>query len=288
MILKSPAKLNLYLNVLRKRPDGYHDIETIFEKIALFDIITIKPGKNGIRITTNNPALPTGRDNLAYKAAGALFNKAGFRGAVWIDIRKNIPIAAGLGGGSSNAATVLLGINKLFKFGFSRKELIEIGKTLGADVPFFIYDYNYALGRGRGDDITPIISHNIDTNIWHILILFPFGVSTKTVYRQLNLRLTPARLDVKMLLPFVLNKDIENLGVSLYNKLEEVTLKKKKVAAIARDLLLKEGAYGAVVSGSGPTIFGITKTREEAVGVRNRIRKVLKNGCNVLVAKTFN
>ena len=147
LVLKSPAKLNLYLDVLRKRPDGFHDIDTIFEKIALFDIITIKPLGKGIKVTSDNPALPTGKKNLAYKAARILFEKTGFKKGVSINIKKNIPLSSGLGGGSSNAASTLLGVNRLFKLGLNKKELVEIAKTLGAYVPFFLYDYNFALGN---------------------------------------------------------------------------------------------------------------------------------------------
>jgi len=284
LVLKSPAKLNLYLNVLRKRPDGYHDIETVFEKIALFDTITIRSKKRGVRITTDNPALPTGSKNLAYKAARAIFDKTGFKEGVWIAIKKNIPVAAGLGGGSSNAAAVLVGINRFFKLGLKKRELIEIGRALGADVPFFIYDYTFAVGRGIGDKLIHINSKNI---MWHIIISFDFAVATKGVYGDLNLGLTPKPVDAKIVPRFIMKNDIENLGACLYNKLEEVVLSKFKIVGAVKNLLLKNGAYGALLSGSGPTIFGITKTREEAIAVKQRIAKDIRRGCKILIANTM-
>jgi len=286
IVVKSPAKLNLYLDVLRKRSDGYHDIDTVFEKIALFDILTIKRrDKKGIKITTNQPKLPTGRTNLAYKAAKLLFSMVGYKGGVCVDIKKKIPISAGLGGGSSNAAATLLGINKLFKFGLKRKELVSIAKALGADVPLFLYDCSFAVGKERGDAIYPL---DININIWHIIITFKFGVSTKSAYEGLNLRLTPPASNAKILIHLVSNKDCEGLGRSLYNKFEETLLTRYRTVDNAKRLLLKEGAYGAVLSGSGPTVFGITKTRKEAIGVERRIKKALGKGYKVLAANTFN
>lgn len=285
LILKSPAKVNLYLNVLNKRRDGYHNIETIFEKISLFDIITIKPEAKGIRITTDNPGLPVDKRNLAYRAAALLFKQAKVKKGIRIDIKKNIPLASGLGGGSSNAAMTLLGINRLYGLGLGRKELSKIGRSLGADVPFFLQDRNFALGAGRGDEIRPLYT---DINIWHIIVLFRFGMSTKAVYGALNLRLTPTPVDVKIPLLFAVKNDVENLANSLYNKLEEVALRENETIRAAKGLLLKSGALNALMSGSGSTIFGVTKTREEAVAVKNRFKKVAGDKCRVLVVDTFN
>ncbi len=287
LVLKSPAKLNLYLEVLRKRPDGYHDIETIFEKVALFDIITIRPVKSGIRVTADKPKLPTGKANLAYRAAEALFEKTGFKDGVWIDIKKNIPIAAGMGGGSSNAAAVLQGVNNFFSLGLKKTDLIELGKGLGADVPFFLEGSSLAIGSSRGDELKPLYINNI--NICHIIIYFNFEVSTKWVYERLNLRLTRHTNDVKIPVRLLRdNNNIELLGFYLYNRLEEVVLSRFSAPATAKAALLKEGAYGAVLSGSGPTVFGIVKSREEGIAVKNRIQQRLSRcGAKVLVVGTM-
>jgi 4-diphosphocytidyl-2-C-methyl-D-erythritol kinase len=290
LVLRSPAKVNLYLEVLRKRHDGYHDIETLFEKVALFDIITIAAAKSGIRITTDNPRLPHGRTNLAYKAAKALFEKAAFRGGVAIHVKKNIPVAAGLGGGSSDAAAVLKGANSLFRLGLKKTDLMALGSGLGADVPFFLDDSSFAVGTSRGDKIRPIYINNI--NIWHIIVYFDFEVSTKWVYGRLNLKLTRRINDVKIpvrLLRSLLreNNSVENLGNSLYNRLEEVVFNRFNGPAVAKAALLNEGACGAVMSGSGPTVFGIVGSREEGIAVGRRLQQRLSRyGARVLVAGT--
>lgn len=286
LVLRSPAKVNLFLEVLRKRADGYHDIETLFEKVALFDIITIRPRENGIRITADEPKLPTGRTNLAYRAARALFEKTGFKGGVWIDIKKNIPIAAGMGGGSSNAAAVLRGVNKFFGLGIKKTGLMELGKGLGADVPFFLEGSSFAIGSSRGDELKPLYINNI--NIWHIIIYFDFGISTKWAYERLNLRLTRHTNDVKIPVRLLRgNNNIELLGFSLYNRLEEVALNRFSGPAAAKAALLEEGAYGAVLSGSGPTVFGIVKSREEGIAVKNRVQQRLAGcGAGILVVET--
>ncbi|MDD5449670.1 MAG: 4-(cytidine 5'-diphospho)-2-C-methyl-D-erythritol kinase [Candidatus Omnitrophica bacterium] len=287
LVLKSPAKVNLYLEVIRKRPDGYHDIKTVFEKIALFDIITIRPAER-IRITTDHPGLPTGAKNLAYKAASSLFDKAGFKRGAWIDIRKNIPVAAGLGGGSSNAAAVLSGANRFFKLGLEKTDLVKIAGSIGADVPFFLDKHSFAVGSGRGDSLSPLYRYN-DINIWHIIVSFGFGIRAKWAYEGLKLGLTPRADDVKIFSYFGPNNDIGQLAASLYNRLEEVVLKRFEVIRAAKALLLEAGAYGAVLSGSGPSVFGITKTRKEAAAVRERIRRKLKEkGSKVFVVETMN
>lgn len=286
LILKSPAKVNLYLDVLRKRPDGYHDIETIFEKIALFDTITIRPYEKGIKVTTDTLDLPTDNRNLAYKAASILFKEADFKGGIWVDIKKRIPIAAGLGGGSSNAATVLSGANRLFRLGFKRNELIELAKRLGADVPLFLNESSFAIGRNRGDEISSLGVYK-NLNIWHILVVFNFGSPTPGAYKGLNLRLTHKAGNVKMFARFLLKNDIENLANSLYNRLEEVVLKRFDIIDFTKRLLLEEGALGALLSGSGPTLFGLAKTREEAIAVGRRIATRLGREGRIFVVSTF-
>ncbi|MCX5715474.1 MAG: 4-(cytidine 5'-diphospho)-2-C-methyl-D-erythritol kinase, partial [Candidatus Omnitrophica bacterium] len=185
IVLKAPAKVNLYLDVLKKRPDGYHDIETIFERIALFDTIIIKnsPDKK-IRVTSDHPGLPLGRDNLVYKAAEAIFKKAGLKVGVCVDIKKRIPVAAGLAGGSSDAASMLIGINRLFRLGLSKAQLAGLARAIGADVAFFLYDCSFAIGTGRGDQIKPLPIN--DASIWHIIIPFNFGISAHSAYNGIS------------------------------------------------------------------------------------------------------
>lgn len=282
--LKSPAKLNLYLDVLRRRPDGYHDIETVFEKIALFDTITIQRCEKGVRITTDDPRVPAGAGNLVHKAIRALRETVGFEEGVWVDIKKRIPVAGGLGGGSSDAAATLAGISRLFKLGLSTAQQMAIAGSVGADVPFFLHACRFGIGTGRGDMITPI---HTDIALWHIIVSFNFGIPTKDMYEALNLGLTPRGPGAKICVPFLIKKDVENLGCSLYNRFEEVALRRYAVVGAVKRLLLAEGAYGAVMSGSGPTVFGITRTREEAIGVTRRIRKRVDAGCRIMVVNTM-
>ena len=157
MIIDAPAKINLYLKVLSKRDDGYHEIETVFERLALFDKITLRSLKNNeIKVSCDNLGVPTGKNGLAYRAAGLLKSKFGITKGIGVKIVKRIPIAAGLGGGSSDTACILTGLNRLWKLGLGTDELSGLGKRLGADVPFFIGNFSFAAGKGRGDEITPI------------------------------------------------------------------------------------------------------------------------------------
>ena len=177
--LTAPAKVNLFLKVLGKRKDGYHNILTVFERITLEDRIRISKIPSGIEIVCNKPITKNPKENLAYKAAKAILEKKKISVGVKIQIRKNIPIAAGLGGGSSDAAAVLTGINRLFRLGLDKKNLMAIGSGLGADIPFFILDETFAAGRGIGDKLAIIKS---SMRFWHLLIYPGFGVSTARVY----------------------------------------------------------------------------------------------------------
>ncbi|MFA4842959.1 MAG: 4-(cytidine 5'-diphospho)-2-C-methyl-D-erythritol kinase, partial [Candidatus Omnitrophota bacterium] len=203
-----------------------------------------------------------------------------------IDIKKNIPIAGGMGGGSSNAAAVLQGVNNFFKLGLKKTDLIKLGKGLGADVPFFLESSSLAIGSSRGDELKPLYINN--ANVWHIIIRFNLGISAKWVYGRLNLRLTRHTNDVKIPVRLLRgSNNIENLGFSLYNRLEEVVFNRFNAPAAAKAALLEEGAYGAVLSGSGPTVFGIVKSREEGIAVKNRIQQRLSRcGAKALVVGT--
>jgi 4-diphosphocytidyl-2-C-methyl-D-erythritol kinase len=290
LILKAPAKVNLYLDVLRKRPDAYHDIETVFEKIALFDTITVKKsaGKK-ITINADHPLVPTDKGNLVYRAAEAIFKEAAFKGGVRVDIKKGIPVQAGLGGGSSDAASALIGINQLFRFGFGREQLARLARPIGADVALFTGDCVFAAGSERGDNIRPIAAHT-NIRISHIIITFNFGISAACAYKGIsrNLKLTPPGRNVRILSRFIRGNDIENLASSLYNELEDFILAKYRVVAAAKKMLLEEGAAGALVSGSGPTVFGITRTREEAYAVKRRVeRRIGPRADRILIVSTL-
>lgn len=305
--LKSPAKLNLYLRVLNKRPDGYHNIVTLFERIGLFDEISLKDKKSGgIEVVCDNPKAPNGQRNLACKAAKALLDYTGKEKSVFIRIKKRIPIGAGLGGGSSNAATVLLGLNRLWKLRLSKKELMKIGAKIGADVNFFLLDKKLAIGAGIGENLRPF---NIKRPIWHVLVAPGNGLSTRDIYEYWdnmydkgkispsphsdnNMRLgtenslTAARRDVKILLHSIRNNDLTLLAKGLHNDLEEPAGVKKDTIFKIKAILSSCKAKGALMSGSGSAVFGIVPSEKDAVRIRREITR-LKRGWQIFTVRTW-
>jgi len=288
--LKSPAKLNLYLKVLNRRQDGYHNIITLFEKIDLCDEITLLPSSCGIKIKCNDPSLPTGSSNLAFKTARILQKATGVQKGVEIYIDKKIPIAAGLGGGSSNAASVLLGLNKLWRLRIGTAELKRLGAGIGADVPFFLTGHNFAVGKGIGEDLRPLRLRN---SLWHIMLCPKKGLSTKKIYSALKAKktrskidLTGAANDVKILTRALTTNNINILGKSLYNDLEAPAIKNLKAIARHKDILGQFGVKGVLMSGSGPTVFGIVPSREEAIALRRKLTSK-GNRFRVFAVKTY-
>ncbi len=293
--LPSPAKINLFLDVLKKRDDGYHDIVTIFEKIDLSDRIFFSaapdgnggPGKD-ILVSSNVRGLPSGENNLAYQACSALRKRCGISRGVKIHIEKRIPVAAGLGGGSSNAATVLKGLNRLWELGLTEKELCDLGKGIGADVPFFIFNSRFAVGTGRGDEIDPIDS---DLEIWHVLLSPPHRVLTKEVYEKASLSLTQARPDVKILVRAVEEKNVREVCKRIYNALEPIVTQKVTDISGAKNLMKRWGFDAVGVTGSGPTIFILTSGRKEALDLKDKLKDSFvsdksRKDWKIFVAKT--
>jgi len=271
--LKSYAKLNLYLEVLNIRSDSYHNLVTLFERISLYDEILLTPRLDKeIKLLCAEPRVPSGKRNLALRAAALLRKVSGIDKGADIKIIKHIPVAAGLGGGSSNAATVLLGLNRLWRLNFSREKLTELARELGADVPFFLYDASFALGRERGDRIMPLSV--MKRRLWHILIVPRFLVSTFSIYKALDKQrktvkirdlteLTKALNNVKIL-SLALKKGSTPLeGAFLFNRLEEVTLKRYPQIKKIKDKLSNLGVRAVLMSGSGPAVFGVVSSRKE-------------------------
>jgi len=257
MITKaSPAKVNLYLRVLRKRDDGYHDILSLMQRISLFDEMTFAPTGSGIAVRCPGTTLPEDEGNIVYRAAIAFFSRIKMSPGIEITIRKRIPIAAGLGGGSSNAATTLMTLNDMYGSPMTREELMGIGTGLGADVPFFIFGKT-AWTSGIGDRFmeTPVLPP-----FWFVLINPGFPISTKLVYQGLNFGLTKQGINYSI--PRFFTK--EDVIGGLTNDLEKVTVKLHPVLDEIKTLLLASGARGALMSGSGPTVFGIFTDRESA------------------------
>jgi 4-diphosphocytidyl-2-C-methyl-D-erythritol kinase len=265
LTLQAPAKVNYRLDVIRRRPDGYHDLRMVMQRVNLCDTIAITLTETpGISVTCDKSGVPNGPGNIAWKAARAMLDLADHGLGAVIDIIKNIPVAAGLGGGSSDAATVLLGMNELLDLGLSDGRLMEIGVTLGADVPFFIFQKT-ALAEGIGEELTPMPAMPA---AWVLLINPGVHVSTAWVYRSLQLT-NRAGLDK---LP-ELFRSIEDICSIFSNDLESVTIPAFPVIAEIKETMFREGAAGAMMSGSGPTVFGLFRDRESA----ERARTVLAN-----------
>ena len=282
LTLKSPAKLNLYLNILRKRADGTHDIETLFERINLFDRVTLTKIPSGIRITSNQKEIPLDASNLAVRAAQKVLRKRGKGFGVHIHLKKRIPIAAGLGGGSSNAATVLLGLNRLFHLRLSQKALLTIGRSLGADVPFFLLETPFAVGQERGDVVTPIRS---PLKLIHLVVNNRVKVYTKEVYQQANFTLTRERRNVKIFQHFVERGDVTGLIDNCYNALEAPAAKAHPSISKVKKILKAFGLKGVTLSGSGATCFGFADNLSQARTICKRLSK--KYRWDVFICRTY-
>lgn len=261
----SPAKVNLYLRVLRRREDGYHDILSLMQRISLCDEMTFTPRAGGIVIRCPDSPLPEDERNIVYRAAVSFFSRTTAPPGVEITIRKNIPIAAGLGGGSSNAATTLMTLNEISGSPATREELLEMGVKLGADVPFFIFG-NTAWMSGIGDrfiEAAPL------PPLWFVLINAGFAVSTKWVYQELNLELTNGRINYSI--PCF--DTVDHLTRGLTNDLEKVTMRSHPVLERVKSLLLESGAAGALMSGSGPTVFGVFGDEASALRAEKSLKQ---------------
>jgi len=256
--LLSPAKVNLSLAVLKKRGDGYHDLWTIMQLIDLYDQVEISKEIDGkITLYCEGENVPSGKKNLAYRAARALMKRVKKSFGVKISLHKKIPLGSGLGGGSSNAASVLMGLNTLFNCELSNEELMKIGKEIGADVPFFIFQKT-ALATGIGEKLEKIDNF---PKLWFVLTNPGFEVSTAWTYNSLNLRLTKKAINTSI---DELIKQPERFNELLYNDLEKVVINRYPVIQKMKDVLNLHGAVFSLMSGSGPTVFGIFSKKEAA------------------------
>lgn len=277
--LESPAKVNLRLEILKKREDGYHEIRTVFQKISLHDMLSFsfKNGK-GISITTNQANLPVGESNLVYKAAQAILSHSDYRKGISIYIDKKIPLGAGLGGGSSNAATTLMAFNRLLQTGFSQKELISMGAQIGADVPFFLLGRG-AIATGIGERLK-----EVDLPIlWYVLINPNFEVSTRWAYQSSKLTKKTFRYKIQEFLTTP-----EEISEILRNDLEEVVSKAFPQIDQMKRILSSTGALGTMMTGSGPTVFGIFSKKEDAFKAYKKVKNQTRDkGWTVLKAHSL-
>jgi len=250
----SPAKVNFFLRVIGKRSDGYHELVSLMSPVSLYDSITICFNSDKIQVKCAHPQVPDDETNLAYRAAEVFFKAAGINGGVDIFIEKCIPIGGGLGGGSSNAATVLMALNRWYQKPLSEKQLRELALLLGADVPFFILQKT-ALVTGIGEKLMPL---NIRIE-FPLLIVYPnVSVSTAWAFKNLNLNLTINKIDaIKANLIFRYQSSTIDWLQDIQNDLEQVTFKKQLILKKIKKKLIELGALASVMSGSGSCIVGI-------------------------------
>ncbi len=268
----SGCKVNLLLNILGKRTDGFHELETVMQPVALHDELTFKRGGAGIQLTCSNPTLPVDSTNLVHRAATAFLEAARIADGVSIHLTKNIPMAAGLGGGSGNAATTLVGLNELFGQPLSPKELFPIAARLGSDVPFFL-QHQPALALGRGEQVESLAFFAALRGAWLLLVHPGFGISTPWAYQ--SLAKFPAALNgrsgrARELIAFLEGSNLAAAGPAFYNSLEAPALHKYPVLALYQEFLRANGAQAALMSGSGSTTFALVGGHSAAEALREK------------------
>lgn len=271
MAIKTPAKINLFLAVRGRQPNGYHEIETVFLPLpGLSDIITLrKTGKDNIIITSSSTELTVGKDNLAWKAADNFARRLNLRPDWEIEIEKTIPIAAGLGGGSSDGAAVLRLLNRFYDYPLTKAELGETALELGADVPFFL-DPKPAIARGIGEKVQPI---EVNTRI-PLLLMNPGGFPLSAAWAYSTVEKKFNQNSTATLLRALKNGATEKIGAELFNHFQPVISEKLPLVMMFLEFLQEEGCLGVCISGSGPTVFGIweniSKAAEAEIKAKNR------------------
>ena len=270
MKLRAMAKINLGLDVVRRREDGYHEVRMIMQTIRMYDTLELTATEEpGIRVKTNLKYLPVNEDNLVYKAAKLLMDEFHVTRGVKIRLEKHIPVAAGMAGGSSDAAAAMVGVNRLFRLGLSRKELMERGVKIGADVPYCILR-GTALAEGIGEKLTPLTP----APDCHVLIAKPpISVSTKFVYENLHLDQLETHPDIDGIRRAIEEGDLCGMVSRMGNVLETVTIPAYPQIGQISELMKENGALGAMMSGSGPTVFGIYDDERKAMAARDVLKK---------------
>lgn len=268
--LKARAKINLTLDVIGRRENGYHDLKMIMQTVALYDGVYIKKiEKETIKLKSNLDWLPNDEKNLAYRGAKLMMEKHKLKGGIFIQLDKKIPVAAGLAGGSADCAAVLVGLNRLFHLELPMEKLMEYGLTLGADIPYCIMR-GTALAEGIGEILTELPSC---PPCYVVLVKPPVGVSTAYVYQNLKLNLITHHPDTETMLEKIKNQDLMGLGKGLCNVLETVVMPMYPQIGELKEALLKLGALGSLMSGSGPTVFGLFEQKELAEQAAEQIQK---------------
>jgi len=279
VVVSSPAKVNLFLEIIGRRPDGYHDIASIMQLVDLCDEVRLRRRRTGIHVEVQGAELPAGRENLAYRAAALLLEAAGVEGGVEIHLEKRIPVAGGLGGGSSNAAAVLIGLSRLYGLPWSREALQKLGENLGSDVPFFLGD-GLALATGRGEILTPLSAWPPQ---WLVLANPGLPISTAWAYREASSKLTEWQPRVSIP-PFHFGGRPQWPPVWAFNRLESVVLPHRPEVLALKHLLREAGGAPVLMSGSGASVFAVVS---DAVSARQLAAQAEKSGAFAAAVTTL-
>ena len=258
--IAAPAKINLSLDITGKLENGYHALDTIMQTISIEDKITLAKTGRQISVLCDHPQVPQGNGNICHKAAEAFFEKTALEGGVIITIDKNIPVAAGLAGGSSDAAAVIKGLNLLYGTGLTQREMCEIGLKCGADVPYCIVA-GTCRAKGIGEKLTKLPSF---AGVYIVLVVPDFFVSTAWAYKNYDLNKTDEKPRTEELISYIRGRDIKNTAERMANVLESITAKKHPEIQEIKNDIKKSGACGSAMSGSGPSVFGLFENAEEA------------------------
>lgn len=271
--LKANAKINLALNIINKREDGYHNLQTIMQTLLLHDNIFIKKIETPIiKITSNLPWLPVDERNLVYKAISVFRRNYNIKEGIYVELMKNIPVSAGLGGGSADCAATLIGMRRLFNVKLSINEMMQIGKQLGADVPYLI-SQGTSLAKGIGDELTALPPHPF---VYVLLAKPKFSVSTSTAFKRIhNYPFVDKSVKINTITLALAKKDIHTVAKNLFNDLEVVTATRYPVVNQIKEIMLLNGSIGALMSGSGPTVFGYFLNKRQAISASKSLRSTV-------------
>lgn len=268
LVLKSPAKVNLFLQVLGKREDGYHQILTLMQAVNLCDQVTLQKTAGGISLSCDHPGCPADERNLAFRAASLLLEEESVDGGVSIRIQKRIPISAGLGGGSSDAAATLKGLNRLFDLGLSVDRLHRVASKVGSDVPFFLYS-GQALAQGRGEEIRQV---RMFADYWLVLVYPGLEVSTRWAYQKVRIILTRKTKEVNYILLESKRGFFDALPL-FQNDLEGAVIQEYPIVGELKGILKSSGAVKSSMSGSGPTVYGLFDQKPQAQEVATKLSR---------------
>jgi 4-diphosphocytidyl-2-C-methyl-D-erythritol kinase len=278
IIIKSYGKINLALDILYKRSDNYHEIKSVMQRIDIFDRLIFKEQEEGITIEVDNPDVPVDEQNIVYKVYKALKPLSQYKKGIYINIEKNIPVAAGLAGGSSNGAITLKVLNDLWDLNLSQEKLMEIGAKIGADIPFCLMG-GTALAEGIGEKLTPL-TPIVDK--WILLCNPGIKVSTSYAYSLIDTSKESYNLDA--LINSIEKDDINGISKNLRNKMEEPIIREYPIIQEIKDIMDDCGSLGSLMSGSGPTVFGIFDNKEKLEFAYKRLLKLTKQ---VYITKTI-